>query len=87
VTKYLRKQLKERKDLFWLTVSKDPIHSYLAPLLLGHSKSETSRQTGTAEESCSPHRDRKEGERAGGQEIPFEVTPLVTYFFPLGPTS
>jgi hypothetical protein len=38
--KYLRKQLKRRKDLFWLMVSEGSVHGWLAPLLWASHETE-----------------------------------------------
>jgi hypothetical protein len=40
MTKYLRKQLKRRKELFWLMVSKVSVYGQLALLFLGYGEAE-----------------------------------------------
>jgi hypothetical protein len=61
-------QLKKRKDLFWLPLWEDSVHSQLAPLLLGLCKVKASWRNDMGEESCLPHGSQEVEIQAGNGE-------------------
>jgi hypothetical protein len=53
--KYVRDQLKRRKDLFWLTVSDFPAIVGWLGGFLAHGKAENSQKNAMMEDSCLHH--------------------------------
>jgi hypothetical protein len=87
VTKYLKKQLKKSNNLLWLVVS---VHSYSAPLFLGHGEAEHRGREQAVKRSCWPYgglKGEREIGRAQGQDVLFkEKLPVLDFLQPY-PTS